>query len=154
MFISRHRYKVQHMTEWSVFEDYFQSITPPMKAKCDFLTCSLDDLGLPRELSLVSWSQNQQDRQCGHYVILRRVRVTNVAMGNHKVLSNMCVISDLSFPACKAHVSYFLVVCAALPCFSTLPHRWYDFGVEGDTEHKMCVLIFSATFVWSISYSR
>jgi len=35
--------------------------------------------------------------------------------------------------------------------FSTLPHKRHDFRKENVTEHKMCVLIFSTTFVWNIS---
>ena len=45
------------------------------------------------------------------------------------------------------------VVCPALQSFSTLSHKRYDFrnNVIG---HKMCVLIFSTTFVWNISHSK
>jgi hypothetical protein len=43
--------------------------------------------------------------------------------------------------------------CLASSCFSTLSHKWHDFR-EKVTENKMCVLIFSTTFVWSISHSE
>ena len=47
------------------------------------------------------------------------------------------------------------VACPALPYFSTLYHKRYDFlGGKKFIEHKMCVLIFSTTFVWNISHSK
>ena len=50
------------------------------------------------------------------------------------------------------------VACPALQYFSTFSYKRHDFrgwGVGGDvTEHKMCVLIFSATFIRNISHSK
>ena len=45
------------------------------------------------------------------------------------------------------------VACPVLPYFSTLPHKRHDFRGKV-TEHKMCVLIFSTTFVWNISHYK
>ena len=45
------------------------------------------------------------------------------------------------------------VACPAIPHFSTLFHKQHDFQ-KNVTEHKICVLIFSSTFVWNISYSK
>jgi len=42
-------------------------------------------------------------------------------------------------------------VCLAVPYFSAFPHKERDF-CKKNTEHKMCVFIFSTTFVSSISY--
>ena len=38
------------------------------------------------------------------------------------------------------------------PYFSTLPYKGLDFG-KNVTEHKVCVLSFSTTYVWSIYHS-
>jgi hypothetical protein len=45
------------------------------------------------------------------------------------------------------------VACLALPYFFTLTHKRQDFLQKKVTEHKMCVLIFSTTFVleWEMS---
>ena len=45
------------------------------------------------------------------------------------------------------------VACPGLQYFSTLSHKWHDL-MKRVTEHKMCVLIFCATFVGNISHSK
>jgi len=40
----------------------------------------------------------------------------------------------------------------ALPFSFTLSHEWHNF-CKKLFEHKMCVLIISASFVWNISHS-
>ena len=51
--------------------------------------------------------------------------------------------------AMRARVFSF-VACPAVSYFSAL---WYNFR-EKITNHKMCVLIFSSTFDWTISHSK
>jgi hypothetical protein len=51
------------------------------------------------------------------------------------------------------HVILSSVASLALPYFSTLTHKWHDFQ-KNITEHTMCVLIFSTTFIWNISHSK
>ena len=49
------------------------------------------------------------------------------------------------------------IVISSLPAlqyFSTLSHKRYDFRRKKNTRYKMCVLIFSTSFVWNISSSR
>jgi hypothetical protein len=45
------------------------------------------------------------------------------------------------------------VACPALPYFSTLSHTRHDFRGK-IIEHKMCVSIFSTSFVWNVSHSE
>jgi hypothetical protein len=45
------------------------------------------------------------------------------------------------------------VACPALQYFSTLSHKWHS-SQKKVTEHKICILIFSTTFVWNISHSK
>jgi hypothetical protein len=52
-----------------------------------------------------------------YHVTLRRVRVTTVAMQKHDyyilcVCVCVCVcVCSLSYPPCKAHASYYIVIC-------------------------------------------
>jgi hypothetical protein len=45
------------------------------------------------------------------------------------------------------------VACLAVPYFSALSHKRYDFWTKV-IDHKMCVLILSTTFVRNISHSK
>jgi hypothetical protein len=45
------------------------------------------------------------------------------------------------------------VACLALPYFSALSHKWRDFW-KNVIGHKMCVVIFSTTFVWNMSHFK
>jgi hypothetical protein len=47
-------------------------------------------------------------------VTIRRVRVTIVAMENHKYYKFWVCVCSLSYPACNAHVPYYIVICGGL----------------------------------------
>ena len=54
---------------------------------------------------------------------------------------------------CESAFTVSPVGCPAIPYFCTLSHKHYSFQKKV-TKHKMCVLIFSTTFVLNISYSK
>jgi len=85
-----------------------------------------------------------------------RVRVTNVAVEKRWVLHILSVCWSLSYLALKAHAPYCHLWPASL--YSIFLHHLINgkiFGGYGEvTEYRMCVLIFSTTFVWSISHSK
>ena len=61
---------------------------------------------------------------------------------------------NLSFLARKAHAQCYIFICVPFDCTAffhiiSQKARFFLF-----TEHKMCVLIFSTTFVWNISHSK
>ena len=61
----------------------------------------------------------------------------------------------LSYPTCNAHGPYCLLWPAEL--YNIFQHCFINRTIFGDkkvTEHKMCVLIFSTTFVLDISHSK
>jgi hypothetical protein len=59
--------------------------------------------------------QIQQDRQYSINVTLRRVRFreTTVALQNQKVLHILSLWCSLSYPECKAHAPFYIVICVS-----------------------------------------
>jgi hypothetical protein len=87
--------------------------------------------------------KSEQDNQCMCNVILRRVRLTIVAVETYN-----CVYYCHSYRACKVHVPYYIFISGLYGCtyFSTLSHKRHNLG-KTVAEHKICVLILSTTFV-------
>jgi hypothetical protein len=54
---------------------------------------------------------------------------------------------------CIWRITVSSVGCPTIPCFCTLSHEHYSYQKKV-TKHKMCVLIFSTTFVQNTSYSK
>jgi hypothetical protein len=52
-----------------------------------------------------------QDRQCTYNVTSRCVRVTTVAVKSNKYYIVWVCVCSLSYPTCKAHAPYYIVIC-------------------------------------------
>ena len=88
-------------------------------------------------------------------VTLSCVLASVVGMEKQQVYHILCVcLCSLRCPACNTHMPYYLVWSTSISnIFFTLSHKRQNFRKKV-TEHKMCVLIFSTTFVRNISHSR
>ena len=99
----------------------------------------------------------KQDRQCTYDVKPKRDDETIVAVEKQKSVTyperdkeRVMYVYSLSYPARKAHAPYYIVICgqSGSTIFSTLCHKRHDFQKKKKIiEHKMCVLIFTTTFV-------
>jgi len=99
-------------------------------------------------------TQNKQDRQCTYDIILRRIHATIVWEENQYVLHNWVCICRLRYPACNAHVPYCHLWPARL--YNIFPHYLMNGTIKKKKSYwiqNMC-LIFSTTFVQSISHSK
>jgi len=103
----------------------------------------------------------QRERQLTYNVTSRRVRATIVAVEKQWVLHNLSAcICSLRYPACNAHEPFCHLWPA--PLCNIFPRYLINgtiFGGRGGggggiTDSKMCVLIFSTTFVRHISHSK
>jgi hypothetical protein len=94
----------------------------------------------------------QQDRQCTYNVALRRVCATTDAVEKQWVLHNLSLCNcTFRYPACNVHVPY----CHLWPALlhNVFPHYLINGTIFGEkaTKHRMCVLIYSTTFVQNFS---
>jgi hypothetical protein len=83
---------------------------------------------------------------------LRRIHLTIVAVEKQEILYTLCVCT-LRYTACNTHEPFCHLCPARL--YRIFQHYLINGTIFGSvTEHKMCVLIFSTTFVWNISHSK
>ena len=74
-------------------------------------------------------------------VILRHVRVTNVALEKQGVLQIICVFT-LSYPSSKAHEACFIVICYLFLLYKNFPYylKKVRFS-ENDIEHEISLIL-------------
>ena len=65
----------------------------------------------------------------------------------------MCVVLGIRHAKRMRRIILSSASCLAPPHFSTLSHKRHDFR-KNVIEHKMCVLISSITFIWSVYYLK
>ena len=88
-------------------------------------------------------SNSNKTGSCTYNLPLRRVRVTVVAVENHRVLHILCVCS-LSSTECRAHAPYYIVMCGL--CGSTIlfPQYFISGTIFGKKLlNNKCVFLFS-----------
>ena len=76
----------------------------------------------------------------------------NCCSGKAGSITNSEFVCSLRYPACNA--PYYIFICGLSDCriFSHFSCKRYD--LKKVIAQKMCVLIFSTTFVWNIYHSK
>ena len=142
-----------------------------LRSESGVLDCSLEVVFMTNH-SVLSWSHRmyqpqrmrERERQCTYNVILRRVHESLLPWRSNKyyLLVCVCVRACMWIPGCVAvcmhvalliqhatrmrHIVTSFVAARSPPHLLTLSHEWRGFR-EKVTECKMCVLIFSISFV-------
>jgi hypothetical protein len=68
---------------------------------------------------------------------------------SHDYYTKWVCVCSLRYPACNASYCYLWPA----PLYNIFPHYLIKARLKKIAEYKMCVLIFSTTFVWHISHS-
>ena len=93
--------------------------------------------------------QSLQERQHTCKVVLKRVRATVLPWGSSKYDIFWVCVCSLSYPACKAHAPYYILICGLCGCtiffHIILKIAWF-FG--GKKLSIMYVFWFSVQFCW------
>ena len=103
-----------------------------------------------------AWDGWKLDRHVIYNVTVRRVPVTIVAVEKkiEPCIFWVCVCIR-SYPKCKAHASYYIVICG-LSGSTVFPHYLIsgtNFGGEKNGM-KICILMSCTSFVWNICHSK
>jgi hypothetical protein len=79
---------------------------------------------------------------------LRSEKKTTEAVHTIRVVYSVWCVCSLGYPECKLHAPYYIVVCGLSGFHHIFPHLIKGTVFRKEVfEHKMCVLIFSTTFI-------
>ena len=93
----------------------------------------------------------KRDMQCTYDVKIRRVHATTVVAEKQYMLHTQGVFVVLGI---NTHWQRHIVICG-LACCTIFPYYFINCTIlEKNIEHKVCVLVFSTTFVPNISPSK
>jgi hypothetical protein len=95
----------------------------------------------------------EQDRHCAYYVTLWCVLQPLLQLKSNEYYTICVSVAVVIQHAMRMRHILCYVACPAVQYFSTLSHKRHDFP-KTVTEYKMCVLIFSTTFVWNIFHPK
>ena len=94
-----------------------------------------------------------------HLILLDFITRTILGEEYKSFSSSLCnglCVGSPSYPACKMHAPYYIANCGLSECtiFFHIMQKKPRYSTKKSIEHKMCIMIFSTSFVWNISHSK
>jgi hypothetical protein len=142
----------------------FGNLTPGIVWQCEdesvfFLAVNTDQLQFKQDrlcvcsVTVRRVGDKMLQRKSNKYYIFLCIRTSGCTGAWVRACVCVCVALLIKHATRMRHVVTSYVTPLAPLYFSTLSHKRHDFWKKV-TERKMCVLIFSTTFVWNISHCK